>query len=130
LTIPWTARLVSTSLVGLDQAVEEAAANLGAGPMTTFRRLLLTLSLPGVIAGGTLVFILCMNAYAKPVLLGWPQFKMMAPALYDQFTHTTNWPFGAALAFILMTSTLVLTIVGTTVLSRRMHHRKLEAAPR
>ena len=128
--LPYMILTLQSVIEGIGRDVEEAAQNLGAGPMTTFRRVLLPLSLPGVIAGSTLVFILCMNAYATPVLLGGPQFKMMAPALYDQFVRTTNWPFGAALAFILMTSTLVLTIVGTSVLSRRMHHRKLEAAPR
>lgn len=128
--LPYMILTLQSVIEGIGRDVEEAAANLGAGPMTTFRRVLLPLSLPGVIAGSTLVFILCMNAYATPVLLGGPQFKMMAPALYDQFVRTTNWPFGAALAFILMTSTLVLTVIGTTVLSRRMHHRRLEAAPR
>jgi putative spermidine/putrescine transport system permease protein len=128
--LPYMILTLQSVIEGIGRDVEEAAQNLGAGPMTTFRRVLLPLSLPGVIAGSTLVFILCMNAYATPVLLGGPQFKMMAPALYDQFVRTTNWPFGAALAFILMTSTLVLTVIGTTVLSRRMHHRRLEAAPR
>lgn len=128
--LPYMILTLQAVIEGIGREVEEAAANLGAGPMTVFRRILLPLSLPGVIAGGTLVFILCMNAYATPVLLGGPQFKMMAPALYDQFVRTTNWPFGAALAFILMTSTLAMTLIGTTVLSRRMHHRKLEAAAR
>lgn len=128
--LPYMILTLQSVIESIGRDVEEAAANLGAGPMTVFLRVLLPLSLPGIIAGGTLVFILCMNAYATPVLLGGPQFKMMAPALYDQFTRTTNWPFGAALAFILMTSTLVLTLVGTTLLARRMHHRKLEAAPR
>lgn len=128
--LPYMILTLQSVIEGIGRDVEEAAGNLGAGPMTVFRRVLLPLSLPGVIAGSTLVFILCMNAYATPVLLGGPQFKMMAPALYDQFVRTTNWPFGAALAFILMTSTLVLTVIGTTVLSRRMHHRRLEAAPR
>jgi putative spermidine/putrescine transport system permease protein len=128
--LPYMILTLQSVIESIGRDVEEAAANLGAGPMTVFRRVLLPLSLPGIIAGGTLVFILCMNAYATPVLLGGPQFKMMAPALYDQFTRTTNWPFGAALAFILMTSTLVLTLVGTTLLARRMHHRKLEAAAR
>ncbi len=128
--LPYMILTLQSVIEGIGREVEEAAANLGAGPMTVFRRVLLPLSLPGIIAGGTLVFILCMNAYATPVLLGGPQFKMMAPALYDQFTRTTNWPFGAALAFILMTSTLVLTLVGTTLLARRMHYRRLEAAPR
>jgi putative spermidine/putrescine transport system permease protein len=128
--LPYMILTLQSVIESIGRDVEEAAANLGAGPMTVFWRVLLPLSLPGIIAGGTLVFILCMNAYATPVLLGGPQFKMMAPALYDQFTRTTNWPFGAALAFILMTSTLVLTLVGTTLLARRMHHRKLDAARR
>jgi len=128
--LPYMILTLQSVLESIGRDVEEAAANLGAGPLTVFTRVLLPLSLPGIIAGGTLVFILCMNAYATPVLLGGPQFKMMAPALYDQFARTTNWPFGAALAFILMTATLVLTLVGTTLLARRMHQRKLESAAR
>lgn len=128
--LPYMILTLQSVIESIGRDVEEAAANLGAGPMVVFRRVLLPLSLPGIIAGGTLVFILCMNAYATPVLLGGPQFKMMAPALYDQFARTTNWPFGAALAFILMASTLILTLVGTTLLSRRMYQRKLEAAAR
>lgn len=76
-------------------------------------------ALPGVIAGCALVFILCMNAYATPVLLGGSQFKMMAPAVYDQFVRTTNWPFGAALAFILLAVTLGLALAGSALLARR-----------
>ena len=60
-----------------------------------------------------------MNAYATPVLLGGPQFKMMAPAVYDQFVKGTNWPFGAALAFVLLVVTLTLTIAGSALLARR-----------
>ena len=104
---------------GIPRQVEEAAANLGAGPLTTFRRVVLPLALPGVVAGSVLVFILCMNAYATPVLLGGPTFKMMAPAVYDQFVRGTNWPFGAALAFILLMVTLALTVIGSTLLGRR-----------
>ena len=48
-----------------------------------------------------------MNAYATPVLLGGTGLTMMAPAVYDQIAKTANWPFGAALALILMTVTLV-----------------------
>jgi putative spermidine/putrescine transport system permease protein len=128
--LPYRILTLQSVIESIGRDVEEAAANLGAGPATVFLRVLLPLSLPGIIAGGTLVFILCMNAYATPVLLGGPQFKMMAPALYAQFARPTNRPFGAALAFILMSSTLILTLIGTTLLARRMHHRRLDAAPR
>lgn len=118
--LPYMILTLQSVLEGIDYSVEEAALNLGAKPSTTFFRIVLPLAMPGVVAGTVLVFILCMNAYATPVLLGGPQFKMMAPALYDQIARSTNWPFGAALAFVLMATTLTLTIVSTTVMQRRM----------
>jgi putative spermidine/putrescine transport system permease protein len=116
---PYMILTLAAVIEGIPRQVEEAAANLGAAPMTAFRRVVLPLALPGVVAGCVLVFILCMNAYATPVLLGGPSFKMMAPAVYDQFVRGTNWPFGAALAFILLVVTLVLTVVGGAFLGRR-----------
>jgi putative spermidine/putrescine transport system permease protein len=117
--VPYIILILASVIEGIPRQVEEAAGNLGAGPLTVFRRVVLPLALPGVAAGGVLVFILCMNSYATPVLLGGPQFKMMAPAVYDQFVKGTNWPFGAALAFILLVVTLVLTVAGGAVLGRR-----------
>jgi putative spermidine/putrescine transport system permease protein len=61
--------------------------------------------MPGVLAGTILTFILAMNAYATPVLLGGPRFQMMGPLVYGQFVQQNNWPFGGAIAFILMTAT-------------------------
>ena len=116
---PYMILTLAAVIEGIPRGVEEAAANLGASPMTAFRRVVLPLALPGVAAGCVLVFILCMNAYATPVLLGGPQFKMMAPAVYDQFVRGTNWPFGAALAFLLLIVTLALTIIGSTILASR-----------
>ena len=78
--------------------------------------MILPLAMPGVIAGTALVFILCMNAYATPVLLGGPRFHVMGPQVYQQIVGQSNWPFGAALAFILMAATLVLTIISTTLI--------------
>lgn len=117
--LPYMILTLAAVIEGIPRHAEEAAANLGGRPMTVFRRVVLPLALPGVVAGSVLVFILCMNAYATPVLLGGPQFKMMAPAVYDQFVRGNNWPFGAALAFILLAVTLVLTVVGSTLLGRR-----------
>ena len=120
---PYMILTLSAVIEGIPRGVEEAAANLGAGPLTAFRRVVLPLALPGVAAGCVLVFILCMNAYATPVLLGGPQFKMMAPAVYDQFVRGTNWPFGAALAFLLLIVTLALTVIGSSLLARRSRSR-------
>jgi len=104
---------------GINRNVEEAAFSLGAPPMTMFRRVLLPLSLPGILAGTILTFILGMNAYATPLLLGGPKFKMMGPLVYGQF-QLNNWPFGASAAFVLMTATLGLTAAANVLLQRRL----------
>jgi putative spermidine/putrescine transport system permease protein len=105
---------------GINRNVEEAAFSLGAGPVTMFRRVLLPLALPGILAGTILTFILGMNAYATPVLLGGPRFQTMGPLVYGQFVQQNNWPFGAAISFILMASTIILTLAANR-LTRPRH---------
>lgn len=75
--------------------------------------------MPGIYTGAAVCFILAMSAYAAPVLLGGPSFHMMAPVIYQQITRVSNWPFGAALAFVLMTVTLILTVLSSYLLQRR-----------
>ena len=84
------------------------------------RHVLLPLAMPGILAGCILTFILGMNAYATPVLLGGPRFQMMGPLVYNQFVQQNNWPFGATVAFILMTATLLLTTASHVMVQRRM----------
>ncbi len=117
--LPYMIITLASVIEGIPRNLEEAALNLGARPGTMFRRVIWPLAMPGVAAGSALVFILCMNAFATPVLLGGPQFAMMAPAVYDQFVRVSNWPFGAALAFLLLAVTLVLTATGSWLLQRR-----------
>lgn len=122
IVLPYMILTLASVIETIPRPLEEAAFNMGARPLVVFRRVLLPLALPGVIAASAFVFILCMNAYATPVLVGGANFKMMAPAVYDQFVRTTNWPFGAALALILLAVTLTLTLVGTALLQR--HYRQ------
>ncbi len=117
--LPFMVLSLQSVIEGIDRAVEEAAFSLGAPPATMFRRVLWPLALPGVLAGTILTFILAMNAYATPFLLGGPLFKMMAPVIYNEFTQKTNWPFGGAIAFILMSVTLSLTLIANLVIQRR-----------
>ena len=116
--LPFMVLTLQSVIEGVDRAVEEAAFSLGAGPWEMFRRVLWPLALPGIIAGTILTFILGMNAYATPVLLGGPKFKMMAPLVFGQF-QLNNWPFGAAVAFLLMLTTLLLTIAANLLMQRR-----------
>jgi putative spermidine/putrescine transport system permease protein len=108
--LPFVVLTLQAVLEGIDRPLEEAALGLGAGPWRTFRHVILPLAMPGVVAGTILSFILAMNAYATPVLLGGPTFQMMGPTVYNQFAGLSNWPFGAALSFVLMTATLLLTV--------------------
>lgn len=106
--LPFMVLTLQAVIEGIERAVEEAAFSLGAGPLAMTRRVLLPLALPGIAAGTILTFILAMNAYATPVLLGGPRFQTMGPLIFSQF-QLANWPFGAAVSFLLMTFTLVLT---------------------
>ncbi|HTK00273.1 MAG TPA: ABC transporter permease, partial [Bordetella sp.] len=117
--MPYLILTLQSVLEGMDFSVEEAARNLGADFFTTFRRVVLPIAAPGVAAGTMLVFILCMNAYATPVLLGGTGLTMMAPALYDQITRASNWPFGAAMALILVCATLLLALLSNWLIHRR-----------
>jgi putative spermidine/putrescine transport system permease protein len=116
--LPYMVLTLQSVIEGINRNVEEAAFSLGANPVTMFRRVLLPLSLPGILAGTILTFILGMNAYATPVLLGGPKFRMMGPLIYGQF-QLNNWPFGASVAFVLMTATLGLTAAANILVQRR-----------
>ena len=122
--LPYMVLILASVIEAIPHSLEEAAFNLGARPLAVFRRVILPLALPGAAAASALVFILCMNAYATPVLVGGPKFKMMAPAVYDQFVRSTNWPFGAALALILLAVTLILTLAGSALLHRQYFARR------
>jgi putative spermidine/putrescine transport system permease protein len=117
--MPYLILTLQSVLEGMDFSVEEAARNLGASFFTTFRRIVLPIAAPGVAAGTMLVFILCMNAYATPVLLGGTGLTMMAPALYDQISRASNWPFGSAMALILVCATLLMALLSNWLIHRR-----------
>jgi putative spermidine/putrescine transport system permease protein len=116
--LPFMIVTLNSVMHNIDISLEEASLNLGASGLTTFRRIVLPLLMPGIFAGCVLCFILSMNAYATPILIGGPKFYMMAPTIYSQMSATMNWPFGAALAFILISLTMVLTIVSAVIVNR------------
>jgi putative spermidine/putrescine transport system permease protein len=118
--LPYMALTLQTVIEGIPRQAEEAAMNLGASPWHAFWRVIWPLALPGTAAGLILTFILAMNAYATPVLLGGPRFQTMGPLVYGQFVQQNNWPFGAAISFILMASTIILTLAANR-LTRPRH---------
>ncbi len=121
--LPYMILTISAVIENIPRDLEDAASNLGASAFKTFWRVILPLSAPGVAAGSILVFVLCMNTYATAVLLGGPRFKMMAPAVFDQFVRGNNWPMGATLAFLLLAVTMSFTIFGSIAFARRYRVR-------
>ena len=119
INLPFTVLTLQSVFEGIDPRLEEAAASMGAAPSRAFWRVVFPLALPGIVIAAVLCFILCMNAFATPVLLGGPRFQMMAPLLYWAFSSDNNWPFAAAIAFILMATTLVLTALANRMIPRR-----------
>jgi putative spermidine/putrescine transport system permease protein len=117
--LPYVVLTVQGVFEGIDPALEEAAEGLGAPPRRAFWRIVWPLALPGIGIATVLCFILAMNTYATAVLLGGPRFQMMAPLIYWEFSSNNNWPFSAALAFILMATTLLLTALANVAIPRR-----------
>jgi len=75
----------------------EAAADLGSGGWETFRRVVLPLSVPGILAGGLSVFSLTMGDYITPTLLGGPGDQLIGKIVADNFGIANNWPLGSAI---------------------------------
>ena len=119
INLPFTVLTLQSVFEGIDPRLEEAAASMGAHPSRAFWRIVFPLALPGIAIAAVLCFILSMNAFATPVLLGGPRFQMMAPLLFWAFSTDNNWPFAASIAFILMATTLVLTLVANRMIPRR-----------
>jgi putative spermidine/putrescine transport system permease protein len=116
--LPFVTLTLQSVIEGIDQALGEAAASLGATPFAAWRLVTLPLALPGLLAAGALSFILTMNAYATPLLLGGPRFQMIGPTLAREVLNQSNWPFGASLAFVLIAFTLASTAVANVLIAR------------
>lgn len=116
--IPIMVLTLQASMESIAPATEQAALSLGARPMRVFRQITFPQMMPGVIAGTSLVFVLCINSYATPILVGGSQVPMLAPAIYNAITQSNNWPFGAAMAVILLVVCLTVVILYGWLISR------------
>jgi spermidine/putrescine transport system permease protein len=100
--LPFMVLPVYAALERLDPSLIEAAADLGARPLTTVWRVIVPLSKPGLIAGSVLVFIPCLGAYLTPDLLGGGRTVLVGNLVQNQFTTARDWPFGSAVSIALM----------------------------
>lgn len=95
----------------LDFSLVEAAQDLYADRLRSFLRVVLPLTLPGIVAGSVLVFIPSLGAYVTPDLLGGARSIMIGNVIYSQFMSARDYPFGSAISFILMAVMLVGTLI-------------------
>ncbi len=91
-----------------DQALLDAAQDLGANAWQRFWRITFPLSLPGVYAGAALVFIPALGIFAIPDILGGPEDSLIGNVIKQQFLETRDWPFGSVLSIVLTVAALVL----------------------
>jgi spermidine/putrescine transport system permease protein len=89
----------------LDRSYLEASLDLGASQATTFLKVTVPLTMPGIISGTILVFIPCLGSFLTPDLLGGTNATMIGNIIERQFKAANDWPFGAALSFLLMYAT-------------------------
>ena len=97
----------------IDPEFSRAAANLGASPATAFRRVVLPLSLPGVLAGCLLVFVLALGFYITPALLGGLRDQMISQLIVEQVEDQLDWGFAAAMSVLLMAATFAILFVAS-----------------
>lgn len=118
--IPFMVLSLAGPLQSIDPDVERASRSLGASPWTTFWRVTWPLSMPGVVAGTVLIFVLSASSYVIPELLG--GFKVITvPILVVQtVTELFNWPLGSALALMFFALTLVALWVYLKLMNRVM----------
>jgi spermidine/putrescine transport system permease protein len=100
--LPFMILPIYVSLEKIDPRLVEAAFDLGAGHWQAIRRIVLPLALPGIVGGLILVFVPCLGAFISPELLGGAKSMMIGSLIQQQFGQSRNWPFGAALAFVLL----------------------------
>ncbi len=91
-----------------DQALLDAAQDLGANAWQRFWRITFPLSLPGVYAGAALVFIPALGIFAIPDILGGPEDSLIGNVIKQQFLETRDWPFGSVLSIVLTVAALLL----------------------
>src|SRR5690606_15221444 len=109
--LPYMILTTYVALQSIDERLLEAAQSLGARPWTVFARVVFPLSLPGVIAGVVLIFVPVIGVFMEPRVLGGRAGTMLGTVIEEQFVQAFNWPFGAALSFILLAVVLLLLAV-------------------
>ena len=110
---------IYASLEHIPRNLVEASHDLGSSSWSTFRRVILPLSLPGVLAGATFAFVLTLGDFLAPLLVGGPSGIMISNVVVSLFGAAYNWPLGAAISFGMMLLVVTLLLI-TERLEKRL----------
>lgn len=111
--IPFMFLPLFASVDNLDRALVEASADLGATPVQTFIKVILPQTLPGIAGGSVIVFIPAVGNFIVPDVLGGANGLMIGNMVEQQFLSSRNWPFGSALAMVIMAVVLIALLAFT-----------------
>lgn len=100
--VPFMILPLYAAMERFEKSYLEASLDLGAGHWRTFFSVLLPLTLPGVVSGVVIVFVPALGAFFIADMLGGPDSQLIGNVIERQFLGANNWPFGAALSFLLM----------------------------
>lgn len=107
--------LMVLSLIGvirsINPSLEEAARSLGATRRTAFWRIIVPLSMPGILAGSLLVFAISISSYVVPALMGGWKVIVLPIHIYQQIAELGKWQFGAAIAVVLFVTSVVAVVI-------------------
>lgn len=108
---PFAILPIYVALDTIPKSLIEAASDLGARPFTSFRRVVLPNSMPGVLAAALVVFVPTVGDYVTPALVGGPASTMIGSLIQAEFGKANDWPFGAALSVVVMLVILAVVLV-------------------
>ena len=115
---PFTILPIYAALEHIPRNLVEASTDLGATPTQTFWKVILPLSIPGVVAGATFAFVLSLGDFLAPLLLGGPSGIMISNVVVSLFGAAFNWPLGAAISL-----GMLVIVVNLLFLSEKMEKR-------
>jgi spermidine/putrescine transport system permease protein len=126
--LPFMILPLYASIEKVNPSLLEASYDLGANRLQTFFRVMLPLTMPGIIAGSLLVFVPTLGAFVTPDLLGGAKVMMIGNIIQNQYTKVRNWPFGSSLSFILLSVVLALLFIYVRFGDSQENHDKNKIA--
>jgi putative spermidine/putrescine transport system permease protein len=113
--LPFMVFPIFASMVRIPGNLVPAARTLGASPLHAFRTVFLPLSLPGVVSGGLMVFVMALGYYVTPALLGSPSNAMLSEFIVNQVEQQLNYGSGSATGIVLLVVTLIALLLGSRI---------------